>query len=184
MKNKLLLCVFVVLGATSIFSQTNKQISVEKSIYGVQTGLFGIWGYNESKLSNTVSFRTELGLNLGIWGGTSYPKAGYVLFPTISLEPRYYYNLKRRVKLDKNITNNTGNYFSLKTNYNPNSFLISNYDGYVNNHITIVPKWGLRRSFAKNFEYEFSTGIGYAYDFDVKKGGGYLDIGFRIGYRF
>ncbi|WP_435261107.1 hypothetical protein [Tenacibaculum sp. nBUS_03] len=183
MKNKLLLLIVIALSVSS-FAQ-EKEVSVEKSIFGVQAGLFGIWGYNEVKLSNTISLRTELGINMGIWGGTSYPKTGYILFPTVSVEPRYYYNLNRRAKLNKKTANNNGNFFSLKTNFNPNLFTISNYNNsYVHNHITVIPKWGLRRSFAKNFEYEFSAGIGYVYDFEMNKGGTGLDLGFRVGYRF
>ncbi|WP_344714740.1 hypothetical protein [Winogradskyella damuponensis] len=35
--------------------------SVEKSIFGLQTGVLGIWAYNEAKLSNTIALRTEHG---------------------------------------------------------------------------------------------------------------------------
>ena len=183
MKNKLLLFLIVTVFSASVFAQ-KKEVSVEKSIFGLQAGLFGIWGYNEAKLSNSISLRTELGLNMGIWGGTSYSKTGYVLFPTVSVEPRYYYNLQRRTKLNKKIINNSGNFFSLKTNYTPNLFTVSNYNSYVHNHITVIPKWGLRRSFAEKFEYELSVGVGYIYDFDINKGGAGLDLGFRLGYRF
>ncbi len=146
--------------------------------------MFGAWAYNETRLADEVSLRSEVGLNLGMWGGSFYPRTGYILYPTVSVEPRYYYNLKRRVKLGKEIVHNSGNYFSLKTTYESDLFAISNYDIVVNNHITVVPKWGLRRSFAKHFEYEFSTGLGYVHDFEINKGGAFLDIGFRIGFRF
>lgn len=45
MKNKLLLLIAIALIVSS-FAQ-KKEVSVEKSIFGVQAGLFGIWGYNE-----------------------------------------------------------------------------------------------------------------------------------------
>ena len=35
--------------------------SVEKTVFGIQTGFLGIWGHNESKLSNTIALRSELG---------------------------------------------------------------------------------------------------------------------------
>lgn len=166
-------------------SSTKQNPSVEKSIFGVQAGLLGAFAYNESKLSNNVALRSEIGMLMGLWGGTSYPKTGIAFTPTVSIEPRYYYNLKRRLKKEKSIVNNSANYFSLKTNYNPDLFVISNYKNQrVNNHITIVPKWGLRRNIGENFDFEVSTGVGYIYDFDVKRGSGYLDLGVRIGYRF
>lgn len=170
----------------STFSQSTKQKpSVEKSFFGVQAGLFGIYAYNESKLSNNIALRTEAGMSMGIWGGTFYPKTGILFTPTLSVEPRYYYNLKRRVKKGKSIANNSANYFSLKTNYNPNLFVISNYDNIsVNNHITIIPSYGFKRNLGKKLEYEFTAGYGYGYDFDLKDSAGVVNLGFRIGYRF
>lgn len=168
------------------FSQSTNEIpSVEKSIFGVQAGLFGTFIYNESKLSDDIALRTEAGMLMGIWGGSSFPKTGIVFTPTISVEPRYYYNLKRRTKKGKSILNNSANFFSLKTNYYPNLFVISNYDDVkVSSHITIIPSYGFRRNIGKNFEYEFTAGYGYAYDFDSKVNGGILNLGFRLGYRF
>jgi hypothetical protein len=186
MKNTTLILIITLFTYSLTFSQSkNDQLSVEKSIFGAQIGLFGIFGYNESKLTNDIALRTEIGMLAGAWGGISYPSTGFVLTPTISLEPRYYYNLNRRTKKGKSILHNSANYFSIKTNYNPDLFVISNYNNLrVNEHITIVPKWGLRRNIGKKFDYEFSAGIGYAYDFDFERGESYLDLGLRIGYRF
>ena len=55
-------------------SQEDKPASVEKSIFGIQTGFLGIWVHNEYKLSNKIAFRTELGFDAGIFGGDFYPK--------------------------------------------------------------------------------------------------------------
>ena len=44
----------------------SQNTSVEKSIFGLQTGVLGIWAYNETKLSNTIALRTEIGLDFGI----------------------------------------------------------------------------------------------------------------------
>lgn len=183
-KTILLFTTLFIVTLTSFSQKLTQNPSVEKSIFGVQTGLFGFFTYNESKLSNNIALRTEIGMLMGLWGGTSYPKTGYVFTPTISVEPRYYYNFKRRLKKRKTIKYNEGNYWSLKLNYNPDLFVISNYDGRVSNHITIVPSYGLRRTFGKHFEYEFTTGLGYIYDFDFKEGNGYLNLGIRIGYHF
>lgn len=185
MKNTLLLLfVAVFLNVNLVKAQQKDERLVERSIYGVQAGLFGAWAYNESAIGNEVTLKTEIGLNMGIFGGSYYPKTGYVMFPTLSIEPRYYYNLKRREKLGKNTANNTGNFLSLKTSFNPDLFVISNYALSVNNHLTVIPKYGFKRTFAKNFEYEFSAGIGYLYDIDANINDAILDVGFRIGYRF
>ena len=35
-----------------------QETNVEKSTFGVQTGVLGIWAYNEAKLSNAIALRT------------------------------------------------------------------------------------------------------------------------------
>jgi hypothetical protein len=57
--------------------------------------------------------------------------------------------------------------------------------------LTVIPKFGIRRNFAKHFNYEFSFGVGYQYNiFDDKIGCNCshentdIDIQTRIGYNF
>ncbi len=76
----------------------SQTVSVENSTFGIQTGFLGIWAHNEAKLSNQIVLRSELGFDSGIWGGSYYDKTGYVFAPVITLEPRWYYNLNKRVK--------------------------------------------------------------------------------------
>ncbi len=42
--------------------------------------------------------------------------------PVITAEPRWYYNLNKRVSKSKNIEGNSGNFISLKTSYHPDWF--------------------------------------------------------------
>ena len=42
--------------------------SVEKSTFGIQTGVLGIWAHREVKLSNQIALRADLGMDVGIWG--------------------------------------------------------------------------------------------------------------------
>lgn len=170
-------------------SQTKKEVpSVEKSIFGVQAGLLGANVYNESRLADKWSLRSEI----GVLGGYSYSssrlekKSRLHFFPTLSVEPRYYYNLERRQRLNKKTANNSGNYVGFNLGYLPDWFVISNYkyDVSNSNSMFFIPSWGLRRTFAKNFEYEFKMGYGYSINLDSNKGVGFLDLGFNIGYRF
>lgn len=71
------------------------EASVEKSIFGIETGIFGIWAHNEFRLTNTLALRTELGYDAGIFGGAFYQKTGFIMAPVITLEPRFYYNLSK-----------------------------------------------------------------------------------------
>lgn len=169
----------------------SQNASVENSIFGIQTGFLGIWANNELKLSNQFALRSEIGLDAGIWGGDYYPKNGYAFTPVITLEPRWYYNLNKRVKKKRSISKNSGNFIALKTSYHPDWFVISNYDNVtIVSDISIIPTWGIRRMIGSHFNYEAGFGIGYVYFF--AKNVGYLEnksdaavnLHLRIGYTF
>lgn len=170
------------------FAGNSQTASVEKSSYGIQTGLLGIWAHNEMKLTNQIALRTELGMNAGLFGGNFYPKTGFIITPIITAEPRFYYNLEKRQFKSKSIAGNSGNFFSIKSSYHPDWFVISNYDNLKTfNLITIIPTWGIKRNIGKHFTYETSIGIGYGYQFrgeydDVN--GIAIDLNLRVGYRF
>jgi hypothetical protein len=169
----------------------SQNASVEKSTYGIQTGFLGIWLHNETKLSNSIALRSEIGFDSGIWGGDFYDGTGFLLTPVITLEPRLYYNLNKREEKSRRIEGNSGNFISLKTSYHPDWFVISNTDNVsVISDISIIPTWGIRRNIGKHFTYETGFGIGYRYTF--AKQAGFLEnksevdvnLQLRIGYRF
>jgi len=187
MKRILLILTFCVL--TIIAKSQNS--SVENSTYGIQTGFLGIWVHNESKLSNSIALRSEIGFDSGIWGGDFYEKTGFLMTPVLTAEPRWYYKLKKRKGKSKRIAGNNGNFLSLKTSYHPDWFIITNTDNVsIISDISIVPTWGIRRNIGKHFTYE--TGIGFGYRYIFAKQAGYLEndseltlnLHLRIGYRF
>lgn len=168
----------------SLFSQ--EKASLEKSLTGAQIGLFGVEIYNEARLSEKFALRSQVALYPSIWGGDLYNKTGFALAPAISLAPKYYYNLRKRSDAVKNISKNSGNYFAASLEYVPNWFVISNVKGIeVNEMISLVPTWGLRRNFAQNFNYEFKAGLGIGkilqkgYDTQIVP-----ELSFKIGYDF
>lgn len=174
--------------STLFFSQEK---SIEKSIFNVQTGLAGIWANNELQLVDNLALRSEIGLTAGFWGGSHYEKTGFLLSPLVRLEPRYYYNIERRISKGKNIDNNSANFFSLKSTYYPDWFVVSNYSNLkAISGFSIVPTYGFRRSFSSDFHYEFSFGLGYRH-LNLKKIGyrenqsGLMpDLTLRVGYSF
>ncbi len=187
MKQTLLTLAIISL-ALSVKSQN---ASVEKSIYGIQTGLFGIWVHNEIRVTNQIALRNEIGFDSGIWGGDFYDKTGFLMTPVITTEPRWYYNLNRRDLQSKRIDGNSANFIALKTSYHPDWFVISNYDNInIISDISIAPTWGIKRNIGKYFNYETGIGIGYRYIF--AKQAGYLEneselafnLHLRFGYRF
>lgn len=178
----------VVFATLSIFCNA-QNVSVEKSVFGIQTGLLGIWAHNESRLSNTIALRSELGFDGAIWDGSIYDETGFSLSPVLTLEPRFYYNLNKRNSKSKAITNNSGNFISLQTSFHPDWFVISNYEyGTIYNIISIIPTWGIRRNMGPHFNFEAGTGIGYRYVFEKAGWYGYGEVAtnvhLRIGYVF
>lgn len=136
--------------------------SVEKTIFGIQTGYAGIWLNNETKLSNSIVLRSEIGIENDFAVGDHYEGAGFILQPVLNLEPRYYYNLNKRNSKGKNISKNSGNYLSIKTSYHPDWFVI-NLDEDITKiaDLSIIPTWGIKRQLGNHFNFE--TGIGFGY---------------------
>ena len=166
-----------------------KDVSVEKSIFGIQTGLLGIWVHNEMRLTNEIALRTELGLDSGIFLNSNTFK--FLLTPVVTVEPRWYYNLERRSSKNKNIKKNSGNFFSIKTSYNPDLFTISNADNVrVIDQLLIIPKWGIKRTYFGNLTFETGAGFGEVFYFgksaaDLSKKSEFaVDLHLRIGYTF
>ncbi|CDF80984.1 conserved hypothetical protein [Formosa agariphila KMM 3901] len=150
-------CFFII--SIIAYAQTT---TVEKSIYGIQTGFLGFYANNEARLTNSIALRSELGLDAGFWGSDVNDINGYLLAPVLTLEPRWYYNLKKRTNKGRRTANNTGNFVSLKTSYHPDWFTLTNAD-HLNfiGDFTIIPTWGIRRHLGNHFNYETGIGIGY-----------------------
>lgn len=161
--------------------------SLEKSIFTVQTGLLGVWVNNEVRLSNTVALRSEIGLDSGFFIKQDND-AGFLMAPSLGLEPRWYYNINKRRTKGKKVSNNNSNFLTSSIKYIPDWFVISNYDDVnVTEQISIIPKWGMRRNFGQsNFNYEFGAGLGYRaifYQFKTKNEA-VIDLHVRVGYDF
>ena len=186
---KYLLLTITFCGITFIAKSQNA--SVEKSTSGIQLGLMGIFLYNEAKLSDKISLRSESGLDAGFFGARNFYEVGSILMPVISVEPRFYYNLNKRVAKSKIIAGNSGNFVTLKTGYIPDWFVISNNNNLRPvSQISIIPTWGIKRNVGNHFTYE--TGVGLGYRIYFAKRAGYLEnqeeaainLHLRIGYRF
>ncbi len=167
------------------FSQDKPNTSVEKSIFGIQTGFLGAWIHNESRLSNQISLRSEVGLDLGINANSNDTKT--VLIPSFRIEPRWYYNLKKRAEKGRNISKNSGNFLALNLTYNPDWFYIGGEDNVeIIGILAIVPKWGIKRTVGNHFTYEAGFGIGtfiVLNDYEVENNVA-IDLHVRIGYTF
>ena len=164
------------------------EASVEKSIFGIQTGFLGIWAHNETKLANSIALRSELGFDAAIFAGSS-DATDFALFPTITIEPRYYYSLKKRFEKGKNTTNNSANFITMRISYQSDAFSISSVDEDIRilNNISFIPKWAIKRTIGKHFTYETGIGLGLLYytqplAFNDRRTEAILDLHLRVGF--
>lgn len=191
MKSILKVSLSLILCGLTLFAKS-QNASVEKSTFGIQTGVLGIWAYNEAKLSNAIALRTELGFDFGIWETTYYDDydSPFLLTPVIVVEPRFYYNLKKRSEKSKRIDGNSGNFIALKTSYHPELALFNTDDAPVVSDFAIIPTLGIRRNLGEHFNYEAGIGAGFSHTFGKRAGYSEnkseleLNMHLRIGYRF
>jgi len=140
-----------------------QQASLTESTMGLQIGTFGIWIYNEAKISNSLALRADLGIDAYLATVNSDILKPYII-PAVSLEPRWYYNLKRRVRKGRRIDSNSGDFVSLIAKINPNVFVFpKNIE--PPHMFSIIPSWGIRRAIGRNFNFETSLGAGYRLSF-------------------
>lgn len=151
---------FIILGIT--INLKAQEASVEKSMFSIQTGFAGLWINNEFKFANSLALRSEIGIEYDFAVGDHYDEAGFILQPVITLEPRFYYNLKKRNSKGRKTSNNSGNYLSLRTSYHPDWFVINLDDKITKTaDLSIIPTWGIKRSIGDHFTYETGVGLGY-----------------------
>ncbi|MBB6462249.1 hypothetical protein [Flammeovirga kamogawensis] len=162
---------------------------IERSTFGLQVGVLGVWVNHEYKLIDRFILRTEVGLDSYILSKTPEHKSNLQFSPVVTLEPRWYYNLTSRKKKEKHILRNSANFFSLKSSYHPDWFVISNQDNLIPiSDISIVPSWGMRRHIGQHINYEVGLGIGYIRTFYSNTGFGPdeeaidINLNIRIGY--
>jgi len=181
---KILLIIILI---SSVANAQNNN-SVEKSLFTIQTGTIGIWVNNETRLADKIALRTEIGLYTEIVAGS-----GFFMAPEITLEPRWYYNLQKRTTNKRDVTNNSANFFTIKTSFRSDVFELSSFDdGFdrAENSFAIIPKWGIKRNLGKHLNYEVGLGVGYIYIINQKyfrtfdNNGLVVDLHVRIGFNF
>ena len=96
---------FILFSVASLNAQ--KEIkSVEKSILSIQTGYFGTWINHELKFNKRLALRTEFGTEYRLKFAIKQSFDSLKNQVSIFLEPKYYFNLKKRESKNKNIKNN------------------------------------------------------------------------------
>ena len=172
----------------SSLTAAQNNISVEKSLFNIQTGTIGVWINNETRITDKIALRTEMGLYTEILRGS-----GFFMAPEITVEPRWYYNIQTRADNNKDITKNSANFFTIKTNFRSSIFEFSSYDDDLSraeNSFAIISKWGVKRNISSHFNYELGIGLGYLSFINQKyftlsdSDGIVVDLHVRIGFNF
>lgn len=181
------IAILLIIAIFSAQAQSQQTPSVEKSVWSIETGPVGLWVSHELKLGNQFALRTEAGAEMiSITYRNDEMKTAFA--PVVSIEPKWYYNLKKRLRKGHHIEKNSGNSFSIKFNYNPDVFLIGDSEIANTNHLAILPKWGIRRVYGKHFTFEAGFGIGPQFYIGNnpmwKESSLYVDGHLRIGYTF
>ena len=195
MKNILLYLFF----SSSLFAQDKAT-----DLFNINLSILGVGVQYEKALNNNFTAVGSLDYSGGFRYSNNYLYGSdfeYILTTNIELEGRYYYNFNRRISKRKNTSNNSGNYLAVKAVYIPDWLTYSNSKNLsVDPQGMITFNYGLKRSFAQNFFYEFYTGLGISFYQDENLSfdpvnqtyGTYksnttalaLDLGFRVGYNF
>ena len=183
---------------------------------GETTDLFNV---NVSVLGIGVQYEKAIGkkftalATVDYAGGISYTdnflggsNTDFIFTTSLALEGRYYYNLETRSLRRKVNTFNSGNYLAIKVGYIPDLFTSkSNNSKDLEPQTTFTFNYGIKRTFATSFFYEFYTGLGITlhkdividvnsynyetntYDYVYHKKNvtdKVMSLGFRVGYNF
>lgn len=113
---------------------------------------------------------------LGVGYNGSYPNLTsdangiiFVIAPFLDLQQKWFYNLQKRDRQGKRITNNSGNFISARIisrgpSIADNVFRTSDYDW------AIGPTWGIQRKYGENFHLLFDVGPQYYVGVEGKSG--------------
>lgn len=131
----------------------------------------------------------ELGLFKNVSASTSFNPAiasyqpGYTFGFAWHTRLRYYHNFNRRIDLDKNVSGNSGNYFSAARSIFWGPLQLSNSlngpDDFALAFIGGV--YGIQRTYPKGFNFNVELGAGY-YDGDGVPDGYGLLFNFTLGW--
>ena len=169
----------IILSGLTIIAK-GQDASVEKSVFGIQTGFLGIWGHYELKLSNKIVLRSELGIDTEFRSGIAV-----ILYPVLTIEPRWYYNLNKRERKSRRIDGNSGDFVSFKTSFHPNWIYLAKeshrreyYNNFIVGNLSIIPTWGIRRNIGNHFNYEVGIGLGAQFNYLFPKSFSYQKYNF------
>lgn len=185
---KIVLFFSLILFSFSIKAQSltdlNSQLKLTYNIVGLN------FGY-ETAISKKTTFELSAGLGAGNYVRNNAfidKEFGASLslqkFPPFRLRShfKHIYNREKRLKNNKPLINNSGNYIGLLTTFTTaqNTNEIKNPP---NNVILNEIHWGLQRTLGKKWIIDFNLGVGYAVDLDTDLSTFYPALGLSLSYK-
>ncbi len=123
----------------------------------------------ERKIAEEFTFEAGIDFSFDMYydDASVFDDNALVVNPTIHLEPRYYYNLERRYRRGKNVSNNSASYIGIYSELTLNP-LIEENNGYfpVYDRFKIGPAWGLQRNLGRRGYWNFNLASGLVIDQD------------------
>ncbi len=172
------LSVILVLSFLTVLS--NAQNDKVENTHSVKATFIGLsYAYEQSiSQKSTVNFELMLA---GGFGSNIIADDYWLIAPVLRVEPRYYYNYPKRIAKGKKTINNAANYLSLSADYQFGTSIGKN--AHALRSISIIPKWGLKRTIGNHFIFEFAAGIG-AYTSEIETWKPILAVDLKFGYTF
>jgi hypothetical protein len=188
---KLLTLLLILVYSQQIRAQ-NSEDAFGKSAVKTQSNHFIDVGIIGAGYTYEYAFANHYTVNAGtgITGSVTYTSSGwydgnkwrYSLHPYISVEPRYYYNLQKRVRKGKSIDGNTGLFLAVQCNYIFKPIAKHNVYDDVSG-FAVAPYWGLRRVWWEHLLFEFHAGLAFGWNNYNDSNVGIV-LGLRLGYKF
>jgi len=136
----------------------NAQENQLTDLFTAKLGIIGSWVSYEKVLNDDFTINTEIGLEDFAFRKRNGGNLEYSFSQTFSVEPRFYYNRRRRINKNKIVQNNTGNFVGLECFYINKTF--TNTNAITTNPVILLARYGINRRVSNHINFEFITGIG------------------------
>lgn len=167
-------------------------LTVQSQSYGVTEKGFGIVNLERHQfrfdlLSPGISYELGLFKNVSASGGLGLGYAtyeeGYAVGVTLHTRVRYYHNFNRRIRNNKNVSGNSGDYFAAaRSIFFSQGRLASNIEGPDDFNLGVFGAvYGIQRTYPKGFNFNLELGAGYYRGDGVPNGYGSL-VNFTFGW--
>lgn len=137
-------------------------------------------------ISPGIDFEIGLFKNQTVYGGTglglAYYDEGYAFGLAVNAEYRLYHNLNRRIRMDKFIAGNSGNYIGFARSIFFNQLIILTdipSDDFNVGYYGLI--YGIQRTYERGLSFDVSTGVGYYLGDGIPSGVGPI-LKLRIGW--